>query len=247
MQKLLVMSVIISFFSPFAHAYRILIDPGHGGHDLGATLGTLTEASIVWAWALDLKKLLLERGFEVEMSRSETKGLSLHKRVTLLNQKKYDLVLSLHANYILDPRVKGVEYYVATPLDLEDQKLQLAHEEVQLKSGEKKSHADLGTLNQEQKSQVSAIINDLQKQSQMQTSLGIAEKLNQNWHGHVRQGPFDLLSQSESPAVLVELGYLSNPADLKNLTDIQFRLEKNSKIAESISSYFKNQDRPIVR
>jgi N-acetylmuramoyl-L-alanine amidase len=239
LRSLLFISITFAFNQ--AYAIRILIDPGHGGRDKGALQGNYSESDIVWAWSLELKKLLLDQNFEVEMTRNETAGLALHNRVSKLNQKKYDLILSLHANYILDARIKGIEYYVTTPLDLEDQKLQLAHEETQLKSGQKKTKASLGSLNEEQKSQVSAIINDLERQSRLEQSLKIADQLNKSWSGKVKQGPFDLLAQADSPAVLVELGYLSNPADLKNLLDAKYRFEKNLKIAEAISQYFKNQ------
>ena len=211
---------------------------------MGAIAKDLSEADIAWAWSLELKKRLLENNFEVELSRNETKGFALQKRLARLNQKKYDLIISLHANYILDSRVKGIEYYLATPLDLEDQKLQLAHEEVQLIKGNKKTAATLGSLNEEQKSQVTAILNDLEQQARLEKSLSIATELNKAWPGKIKQGPFDLLSQADSPAILIELGFLSNPTDLQNLKNPQFRLAQNTKIADVIAQYFKNQPQP---
>ncbi len=230
-----------------ASAYRVLIDPGHGGRDKGAMQASYDEASIAWAWSLELKKQLLAQNLEVEMTRNETTGLSLASRVGRTNRKKYDLVVSLHANYLLDSRVKGIEFFLSTPLELEDQKLQLAHEEVQLQKGYKKTNLKLSNLKEEQKSQVSAIIHDLERQALLKQSMKIATDLNQAWPGKIKQGPFDLLNQSDSPAILIELGYLSNPLDLKNLNDPQFRLEKNLKIAEVISSYFRNQKSKIIQ
>lgn len=238
--------LIISFsISIPSFGYRILIDPGHGGRDTGAIAkNNLTESDIAWAWSLELKKSLLQNNFEVELSRSETKGFALQKRLARLNQKKYDLIISMHANYILDSRAKGIEYYVAAPLDLEDQKLLLAHEEVQLIKGTKKTAAALGSLNDEQKSQVTAILNDLEQQARLEKSLSIATELNKAWSGKIKQGPFDLLAHAESPAVLIELGFLSNPTDFQNLKDPQFRMAQNTKIADVIAQYFKNQQRP---
>lgn len=225
-----------------ALAARILIDPGHGGVDKGAMQASTSEADIAWAWSLELKKILTDRKIEVELSRNETRGLSLTKRIHRLKQKKYDLIVSVHANYILDPRAKGVEYFVATPLDLEDQKLQLAHEEIQLQKEFKgKDPAILESLNEEQKSQVTAIVNDLGRQAHLDKSLKIATLLNAAWPGKLKQGPFDLLSQAESPALLIELGFLSNPADFQNLINPQFRLEKSLKIAEVLSQYFRTE------
>ncbi len=238
-------TLIISFsISIPSFGYRILIDPGHGGRDTGALAKDLTESDIAWAWSLELKKSLTENNFEVELSRNETRGLTLPKRLARLNQKKYDLIISLHANYILDSRAKGIEYYLAAPLDLEDQKLQLAHEEVQLIKGTKKTAPVLGSLNDEQKSQVTAIINDLEQQARIEKSLRIATELNRAWPGKIKQGPFDLLSHAESPAILIELGFLSNPTDLQNLKNPQFRMAQNTKIADVITQYFKNPQRP---
>lgn len=240
-QNFSVLLLFFSFLTP-AYGFRILIDPGHGGRDSGALQAPHREADVAWAWSLELKKLLLANDFEVELTRNETTGLALHNRVERLNQKKYDLIVSLHANYLLDPRMKGVEYFVSAPLDLEEQKLQLAHEEIQLQRGKKKMKTTLKSLNEEQKSQVSAIIHDLEHQACMEQSLKIAEQLNQAWPGKVKQGPFDLLAQADSPAILIELGYLSNPTDLKNLIDPQYRLSQNLRIAEVLSTYFKNQN-----
>ncbi len=219
---------------------RILIDPGHGGRDSGARQSHYQEAEIAWTWSLELKKYLSEKGFHVEMTRNETSGLSLHRRIQRANQKKYDLVISLHANSLIDARVKGIEYYVTAPLDMEDQKLQLAYEEVQLKKNNQKPVEKLMSFNEEQRSQVGAIIQDLQRQSYQNESLNLAQMLNQSWKGQIKQGPFDLLEQSKSPALLIELGYMSNPSDLKNLLNPQFRSEKAEKLASIVANFLKN-------
>ncbi len=238
--KTQILFLILLSVSP-AYAVRILIDPGHGGYDKGAQASSQSESHVAWTWSLELKRILQDRNFEVELTRNETSGLSLQKRIHKLNQKKFDLVISLHANYLIDSRVKGIEYFIAAPLDLEDQKLQLAHEEIQIQKGQKKISPLLASLNEEKKSQVTAILNDLQQQSKLEKSLRIATKLNQIWPGKIKQGPFDLLTQSQSPAILIELGYLSNPTDHKNLIDPQFRLQKSLMISDALTSYFENQ------
>lgn len=237
-QTALQLAVMLLITQP-CYGWRILIDPGHGGQDTGAIKGNFLESTVAWDWSLELKRVLLDKNLEVEMTRNETQGLSLHNRVARLNQKKYDLILSLHANYLLDPRVQGIEFYVATPLDLEDQKLHLAHEEIQLKTGQKKAEIPLQSLNEEQNSQVSAIIGDLLRQTNLEKSLNLASQLNLKWPGKIKQGPFDLLDRAESPIVLIELGFLSNPTDLKQLTNPQFRLEKCVALADAVEAYLK--------
>lgn len=232
-----------------AYGFRVLIDPGHGGRDAGARQDmppsqSLTEADLTWAWGLELKRSLQEKGIEVQLSRSERQGPSISQRIQQTQNKSFDLVISLHANSILDPRAKGVEYYIAAPQSLEDQVLQLAHEESMIKSGSKKAAALNVDLSLEKKSQVTAILNDLENQARLEKSLFVAQSLNQAWPGKIKQGPFDLLIQSQSPAVLIELGFISNPQDFNKLKDPQFRQLKATDLAEALSRYLKRQNSP---
>lgn len=198
----------------------------------------------MWDWSLEIKRALSEKGIEVQLSRNEKQGLSITRRIQKIQNQSFDLVLSLHANYLLDSRVKGIEYFVPAPQSLEDQALQLAHEESLIKSGTKKAAKLNIDMNIEKKSQVSTILFDLQNQAKIEKSLFVAQILNQTWPGKIKQGPFDLLSQSETPAVLIELGFLSNPQDLTNLTNPSFRQTKATEIADVLARFLKRQYSP---
>jgi N-acetylmuramoyl-L-alanine amidase len=231
------------FMTPKTFALRVLIDPGHGGRDQGARPDlqneSLTEARVVWDWSLDLKKALTERGFDVELSRNEKQGLSLKGRLDILKRRNYDFFISLHANSLLDPRVRGIEYFIKAPLNLEDRNLELAHQEIQIRQGQQKASTLAVDVNLEKKSQVSAILLDLSQQAQLEKSLEIAQDLNHLWPGRIKQGPFDLLTQSEVPALLIELGFLSNPTDLRSLNDPQFRQTKVTEIATVLRKHLR--------
>lgn len=214
---------------------HILIDPGHGGRDSGAVVSNLKEANVVWQWALTLKRALSEKGFEVTLSRDETGRIAADKRASLTRNPKFDLVVSLHANYLQDPRVKGVEYFIKNPLTLEDQKLQLAHEEIKMSQKIKSS----GTESLEREAHIATMIDDLKRQAHTKRSLRIARLLQESWQGRLKQGPFDILHNAQAPAVLIELGFLSSPVDQKNLVDPGFILKQSQIMAQTLTKYFR--------
>jgi N-acetylmuramoyl-L-alanine amidase len=91
---------------------RIVIDPGHGGHDPGAKARGLTEAELVLDVALRLEKLLLkEAGVEVVMTRRTNAFIALEERTAIANRVGADLFLSIHSNASTNDTARGVETY----------------------------------------------------------------------------------------------------------------------------------------
>jgi N-acetylmuramoyl-L-alanine amidase len=91
---------------------RIVIDPGHGGHDPGAMTDGLSEAELVLDVASRLEKLLLKQpGVEVVMTRRSNVFVPLEERTAMANREEADLFLSIHANASEDDRVRGIETY----------------------------------------------------------------------------------------------------------------------------------------
>jgi N-acetylmuramoyl-L-alanine amidase len=91
---------------------RIVIDPGHGGHDPGALGRRLTEADLVLDVALRLEKLLLAQpGFEVVLTRRTDTFVPLEERTAIANRAGADLFLSIHANASRNRDARGVETY----------------------------------------------------------------------------------------------------------------------------------------
>ena len=92
---------------------RIVIDPGHGGHDTG-TLGRrgYTEKDVVLDVGLRLAKLLeTQAGSEVVMTRHDDTFIPLEERTAIANEKAADLFISIHANASRDPSARGIETY----------------------------------------------------------------------------------------------------------------------------------------
>src|SRR5258705_4767121 len=91
---------------------RIVIDPGHGGHDPGAMTDGLSEADLVLDVALRLEKLLAKRpGVEVVLTRRANVFVPLEERTAMANRAGADLFLSIHANASEDEGVRGIETY----------------------------------------------------------------------------------------------------------------------------------------
>lgn len=220
--------------------YKILIDPGHGGRDVGAYVSGFKESEIVWKWALALKRDLIDKGLKVELTRAEAGPITRHDRIRKAQAAQFDFVISLHANYFLDPRIRGVEYFILNPLNWEDQKLEWAHEETErthtlrLKSAK----ADKSVESFSKQAHITTIVEDLKKQARMKKSYELAQLLQQQWNGRLKQGSFEILSHAQSPAVLIELGFLSSPVDQKNLIDPEFINYHSSLLAHAIHRYF---------
>lgn len=96
---------------PPAGAIRtIVIDPGHGGEDVGARGGKMTEKDLVLGLALRLKAGIESRfGFRVLLTRERDENIPVDRRTSLANNNKADLFISLHANASVHPDVKGAQ------------------------------------------------------------------------------------------------------------------------------------------
>jgi N-acetylmuramoyl-L-alanine amidase len=91
---------------------RVVIDPGHGGHDPGAIANGVTEAELVLDVALRLEQLLLKRpGVEVVLTRRTNVFVPLEERTSLANREGADLFLSIHANASRNRQARGIETY----------------------------------------------------------------------------------------------------------------------------------------
>ena len=89
---------------------RIVIDPGHGGHDPGAHVNGLNEADLVLDVALRLEQLLLKQpGIEVVLTRRTDVFIPLEERTAIANREEADLFLSIHANASRTTKARGVE------------------------------------------------------------------------------------------------------------------------------------------
>jgi N-acetylmuramoyl-L-alanine amidase len=202
-----------------------MLDPGHGGRDPGATgmAGTL-EKDVTLAAAVALRANLEAGGrYHVALTRSEDRYVAREDRVDIARDLGASLFLSMHADILSDPTVRGASVYTLARRASDAQTAALADRENGLAPGED-SHA--GTV----APRVSEILASLAARETRAASTRIAHQLVRDL-GHrlpvlptpERHANFTVLHAADVPSVLIEMGFLSNPLDEAALNDAAYR------------------------
>lgn len=110
-------------------AKKIVIDPGHGGHDTGASFGDAHESDIALAISKSVAMKLQKSGYKVVLTRSRNEWISLERRAAIANESAADLFVSIHLNSSTDPRAQGKEFYFQNQLAVDEESLFLANRE----------------------------------------------------------------------------------------------------------------------
>jgi N-acetylmuramoyl-L-alanine amidase len=227
----------------------IVIDPGHGGIDPGTVAATeLTEKTVVLAVALRLKSILAQsRRYEIILTRSTDTFLSLGKRVEISRDHGADLFVSIHADALAEKEfaqtVSGASIYTLS---------EKASNETARRLAEKENAADLiaglSNVPASDEDQVRAILLDLVHRETANFSFEIRRLIAKNFAGRVplardpqRSAAFKVLKQAETPAVLIELGYMSNTKDLSRLSKAEWQRQVATLIAQAIDAYFQRR------
>ena len=214
---------------------RVVVDPGHGGHDPGAVGGDGTkEKDVVLAIGLKLaKKLREDIGLDVIMTRSTDVFLELQERTAIANQVGADLFLSIHANAAPNRGASGIETYY----------LSLAKTEKAAQLAAKENGTSL-----EKVSMLQAVLFDLMANYKINDSAHLAEVVQKELHkkidAHwpvkslgVKQGPFYVLVGATMPSILVETAFLSNEKEEHRLKDPKYQEVTAEGIADGVKSY----------
>ncbi len=221
----------------------VIIDAGHGGFDMGTTEGRLYEKDISMFYAQRLKQQILAKVKDVNvlLTREKDGFMSLAERARFANERGAGLFISLHANHADDPTVAGAETYILSPdaTDSDARKTQLLENE----SWARQAHvSSLPTelsiktifvdLEQQHFIRQSALFGSYCQQELAQIDGGRAVK-----NRGVKQAFFYVLSQAAMPAVLVEMGFLSNPEDRSRLMNADFRDKFTDAIVTAVVRY----------
>ena len=221
----------------------IVIDPGHGGSDSGATgVHGEDEKDIVLAVGKILRDKLLKSGrYKVVMTRADDRFIPLQERTEIARAKKAQLFISLHADYI--PKREG-DARGATVYTVSDR----ASDREAARLAEKENKADLiGAPGlKKQSDDIVNILYDLtHRETQNFSSLFQRTLVGQMKTGGIllhqdatRSAGFVVLKSPNVPSVLLELGYVSNAEDIKNLTSDEWRNRVADTIAASIDTFF---------
>lgn len=173
---------------------KIVIDPGHGGTDVGAIRGDIDEKSITLDVSKRVCEILQKKGYTVEMTRDTDKTVSLQDRVAFSEERKPDIFVSIHVNSSEKPEITGIEthYYRQESLSL----AQTVH-------------------------------------------ASLASNIDSNNRG-LFKSKFYVINHTTCPAILVEIGFISNDSERAELVSSKRKQATAKAIAEGVENYFKN-------
>ncbi|MGH9505039.1 MAG: N-acetylmuramoyl-L-alanine amidase [Terriglobales bacterium] len=215
---------------------KIVIDPGHGGHDTG-TIGPhgLEEKDLVLDVGRRLGKLLQTRlGADVVYTRKDDTFIPLETRTSIANQEQADLFVSIHANSSRDPDARGVEtYYLNFTSSAEA--LDVAARE---NAASNKSVYELQDL--VKKIALKEKIEESREfAANVQRALhsGLAAKSPGIRDRGVKKAPFIVLIGANMPSILAEISFVSNPGDERKLRTSDYRQRIAESLYRGISKY----------
>jgi N-acetylmuramoyl-L-alanine amidase len=221
----------------------IVIDPGHGGSETGAVSpGGVLEKDLTLQLARELEAKLAERlPVRIVLTRYEDANLPHDTRTAIANQNLADLFVSIHLNSSLGSGAYGTETYFLSP-QATDARAALAAA-AENAGGDGRPSALLGGTAAEQ-ADLQLILWDLAQAHHMAESQRFANmiqgELNRTLQlkdRGVKQAPFRVLIGATMPAVLVELGFLSNPEEEKRLQDPLYRDQLVDALTRAIARY----------
>ncbi len=208
-----------------ARLLRVMLDPGHGGIDPGAEVEGTDEKTLMLTFARELREVLLRAGgYQVVLTRVDDQFVSLERRIALAHRAGADVFISLHADSLSEGRAHGAAVYTLSDdaSDVASHKLAERHDRGDLISGVDLSGAD---------DQVADVLLDIARQETKPRTEALARALADGMTQQggpmnsrpMRTASFSVLKAADIPSVLVELGFLSSPRDLKNIQNPEWR------------------------
>lgn len=235
MRFLMFFFILLSFGS---NAKVVLIDPGHGGEEIGA-VGRLRKKKFYekdLALRLSLKiKNELSKSTSAYLTRSFDRLVSLQDRAQMADDVRADLFLSVHFNSSVNSRSHGFElYYLDNNSNVATQKVERA-ENLNLKGEE-------------------LIVNQILVDLVVQQTVAHSKKLARDVHERlkpvlkknklddrgIKPGLFYVLALSKRPGLLIEVGFMSNPSELKKINEEKFLNEMAKAISIGVMDFIKN-------
>jgi N-acetylmuramoyl-L-alanine amidase len=220
----------------------IVLDPGHGGTETGAIGPSgIQEKELTLTIARELEaRLESQLGVRVVLTRNEDATVPHDTRTAIANQNKADLFISLHLNSSLGSGAHGAETYFLSAEASDAAAARMAEAENTAPAGQALPEGTTGLEAQD----LELILWDLAQTHHLLESQRFAAmvqgELNQTLQLRdrgVKQAPFRVLNGAAMPAVLVELGFISNPDEEKKLQDPAYRAELTASLTRAIGRY----------
>ena len=218
----------------------IVLDPGHGGKDTGA-IGhkKYREKMVTLQISNALASILRKRGIKVKTTRSKDRFIKLRKRTAFANKHHADIFISIHANSVPKRnryKAYGIETFFLSPARSKRAKNVAASENSQdlelMNYYGKESY--LNSMNHEKIIASHKLAIDLQ-QGMLSTLRKRYKKVKDNG---VKEGPFWVLVGAQMPAVLIEVGFISNPTEAERIASKKYQRLMAEGIADGVMRYF---------
>ncbi|EAU61970.1 N-acetylmuramoyl-L-alanine amidase family protein, partial [Stigmatella aurantiaca] len=219
---------------------RVVIDPGHGGHDTGAIGHEHTrEKDITLAISLKLAAELRERGLEVLLTREEDRYVRLEDRAAFANEARGDLFISIHCNSATNRKLRGVETYTLN-LSSDRYSIRLAARE---NASTEKGISDL-----------QFILADLATKANTGESTRLASQVQKSLVGQLskdfkgtrdlgtKEALFYVLLGAKMPAILVETAFLSHAEEEKRLASPEYQDTVAKSIAQGVEDFLNGRN-----
>lgn len=221
--------------------FTVAVDAGHGGIDTGAVTpgkNPVYEKNITLDFATALARELNTRpGIKAFLTRDTDVFLSLGERVQIARSRGANLFISLHADTLREKSIRGATVYTIS--DRASDKL--ADE---LAKRENTSDEVAGVEVKKEPSEVNDILIDLTRRETQAFSISLANSIVHSFEGQIglinnphRSAGFRVLTAPDVPSVLLELGFLSNNEDVKQLQKPDFRDKLVTLIADAVKRY----------
>jgi N-acetylmuramoyl-L-alanine amidase len=218
---------------------RIVIDPGHGGHDTG-TIGPtgLEEKAVVLDVALRLRKLVEQRlGSSVVMTRTDDTFIPLEERTAIANQQGADLFISIHANASADRSARGLEVYY---LNFTSDPNSLAVAARENATSQESVHQLQNLIKKIALSEKIEESGDFAQQVDFALDRAITGSGNHQPDRGLKKAPFVVLIGADMPSILAEISFLSNARDEKLLRQARYRQKIAEGLYRGIARYVSN-------
>lgn len=217
---------------------RIVIDPGHGGHDTG-TIGPtgVMEKDVVLDVALRLARLLEQAGCEVVLTRHDDTFIPLEERTAIANEKDADLFISIHANASRDETARGIETYYLN-FNSSPEALAVAARE--------------NATSQQSVHELRDLIKKIALTEKVEESRDFATEVQREVHSRlvkasgkqkdrgVKKAPFVVLIGANMPSILAEISFLTNPKDERLLKQPDYLQKIAQALDQGIIHYVNN-------
>ncbi|MEC7209995.1 MAG: N-acetylmuramoyl-L-alanine amidase, partial [Pseudomonadota bacterium] len=217
----------------------IVVDAGHGGVDPGASGRKAREKQVTLAFSKELARQLRNTGkYDVYLTRSRDIYIPLRQRVNIARKHQADLFISIHADAIKRKNVRGMSIYTLSETASDKEAEALARKE-------NRSDIIVGIDFDDQPPEVADILIDLAQRETKNLSVKFANLVVKNARGTTRLlerthrfAGFRVLKAPDVPSVLIELGFLTNRSDEKQLLSAGWRRKIAKSLVKSVNGFF---------